>query len=58
METVKLKNNLRDAILRTLADAVSKKENSYYSEIYKSGYITPFEFLQNSKMKGQYLNEI
>ncbi len=58
MKTIKLKNNLSDAILRIFADAVAKKENTYYSELYKVGFITPIEFLQNSKMKGEYLDEI
>jgi hypothetical protein len=58
MKTLKLKNNLSDAILRTFADAVAEKENTYYSELYKLGFITPIEFLQNSKMKGEYLNKI
>jgi hypothetical protein len=58
IKVVKLKNDLRNAVLRTFADAVSKKENTYYAELYKIGMITPLEFLQNSEMKGEYLNEV
>lgn len=58
MRTQKLKNNLQFAVLKVIANAVSEKENTQYSEAYKLGLITPIEFLQNSKMKGEYLNEI
>lgn len=58
MKTQKLKNNLEFTLLKVIADSVAKKESTYYSELYKAGFITPLEFLQNSKMKGDYLNEI
>lgn len=54
MKTQKLKNNLQFAVLQVIANVVSEKENTHYSEAYKLGLITPLEFLQNSKMKGDY----
>jgi hypothetical protein len=50
----KLKYRLQYETEKVFADLICKKENTEFTEAYKSGLITPIELIKNSMLRGLY----
>jgi hypothetical protein len=52
----KLKYRLQYETEKVFADLICKKENTEFTEAYKSGLIAPIELIKNSMLKDLYKN--
>ena len=52
----KLKYRLQYETEKVFADLICKKENTGFTEAYKSGLIAPIELIKNSMLKDLYKN--
>jgi hypothetical protein len=56
MKKENLVNKLIFETEKIFADLICTKENTEFTDAYKSGLITPNELIQNSKLKDLYNN--